>query len=389
MRLSYSALETFKQCPLKFKFQYLDKIKTPKSKEALFGTLVHKTLKVLHEPGLLPPTEDEILKFFSNNWDSTIYPDEREAAFAFSQGVQILKNYYAKNYPARFNVLALETSFEVPLESGGEAHIITGKIDRIDKVDDAIFEIIDYKTAKKMPAQESIDNDLQLAVYHLGLANRWPHLASEGKPVKVSLYFLKHSEKLSTFKNARHLEQTKENIAKTIAGITLCQKDAKFSPRAGALCDWCEYQRNCPLFRHKFVKEKIFFNEQEIGALINEYLVLQLDMGQKEKRAAEIKGELAKFMDQEGMERLFGDDGYITRKIIQRFKYDAELLRQILEPLGKWQEILKIDDAKLKKLAKELPIAARANIDSARKIDKEYKSFSVSKTKPKTDKLIN
>jgi len=31
MRVSYSGLETFKRCPLKFKLQYLDKIRTAKS----------------------------------------------------------------------------------------------------------------------------------------------------------------------------------------------------------------------------------------------------------------------------------------------------------------------------------------------------------------------
>ncbi|TSA57417.1 PD-(D/E)XK nuclease family protein, partial [bacterium] len=38
MRISYSSLENFKQCPLKYKFSQIDKIKEPKSKEAIFGT---------------------------------------------------------------------------------------------------------------------------------------------------------------------------------------------------------------------------------------------------------------------------------------------------------------------------------------------------------------
>src|SRR3989338_5719784 len=100
MRISYSALETFKRCPLKFKFQYIDKIKTPKSKEAVFGTLLHSALKILHEPGLIIPTEEEILKYITDNWDASLYASEQESTLAFSQAIKIMKDYYAKNYPA-------------------------------------------------------------------------------------------------------------------------------------------------------------------------------------------------------------------------------------------------------------------------------------------------
>ncbi len=139
MRISYSGLETFKQCPLKFKLQYLDRLKTPKSKEALFGTLLHSALKILHEPGLLAPTEEEILKYIADNWDPAVYETENESVAAFALAIKIMKDYYAKNYPSQFNILALETPFEVPLAVGATNHLITGKIDRIDKTSDWLF----------------------------------------------------------------------------------------------------------------------------------------------------------------------------------------------------------------------------------------------------------
>lgn len=383
MRISYSALEIFKRCPLKFKLSQIDKIKTPKSKEALFGTLIHKILKILHEPGMIIPTEEDILKYFTANWDASIYSDEREATFAFAQGIKILKDYYAKNYPVDFNVLALETPFEVPIESGGEMHLITGRIDRVDKIENGSLEIIDYKTTKKMPSQDAVDKDLQLSVYHMGVSNRWPSLIQEGRLIKTSLYFLKHGEKLSTLRAAEHLAETKENIIKTIEDINKSRVVEKFEPHPNPLCDWCEYQRHCPLYKHKFVEEKLFFNDQDVKALIGEYTKLKDEIDEHDKRLGEIKSDLSKFMDQEGLERLFGDDGYITRQTIQRFKYDSELLRQILEPLGKWQEILKVDDAKLKKMARELPLNLRAKIDSAKKPSKESRVFSVKKGKNK------
>jgi len=381
MRISYSALDTFKQCQLKFKFQYLDKIKTPKSKEALFGTLIHKTLKVLHEPGLVIPTEEEILRFFTNSWDASIYQDEQQASIAFAQGVKMLKDYYAKNYPAQFNVVALETMFEAPIQHGDQLHLITGKIDRIDKTADNLFEVIDYKTTKKMPSQETVNKDLQLSVYHLGVANRWPSILEEKRPIKVSLYYLKHGEKLSSLRDSQNLEITKEGIIKSIELINQANQTAKFEPQPSALCDWCEYQRICPLFKHKFVEQKLFYNDQDVKALLNEYVTINDEIDKKDQRAKEIKENLGKFMDQEGFERLFGDDGYITRKTVQRFKYDIETLKDLLGTIGKWQDVLRVDDTKLKKTIKELPMDLRQKIEEARKLHKEYKTFSIAKNK--------
>lgn len=381
MRISYSALETFKRCPLKFKFQYIDKIRTPKSKEAAFGTLLHSALKILHEPGLIIPTEEDILKFISDNWDASLYGSEQESAAAFGQAIKIMKEYYAKNYPADFNVLALETSFEVPVQTGQELHLLTGKIDRVDKLGDGALEVIDYKTAKKMPSQETVDKDLQLAVYHLGVANRWPSLVEKGRELKTSLYFLKHGEKLSTTRTPKDLTATKESIIKDFEIIGQAAKNAKFPPTPNALCDWCEFQKNCPYFKHKFKEVKLFFNDQDVKALIGEYTKLNQEIDERDKRLKELKADMAKFMDQEGLERLFGEDGYITRQAIQRFKYDSGTLRAILEPLGKWQDVLKVDDVKLKKVTKALPVQHRAKIEEARQLDKEYKILSLKKDK--------
>jgi len=195
------------------------------------------------------------------------------------------------------------------------------------------------------------------------------------------LYFLKHGEKLSCIKTNEHLGWARENIIKLLENVKNAQAQEKFPPQPSPLCSWCAYQKICPVWKHKFKEEKIFFNDQDVKTLINEYLTIDNEIVQREKRAAEIKQTFAKFMDQENMERLFSDDGYISRKFIQRFRYNPQLIRDILEPIGRWNEVLKLDETKLKKAAEGLPPDIRQKIDDARKLDKEYKTFSVSKTK--------
>ena len=379
MRISYSALETFITCPAKYKFQYIERIKTPKSKEAVFGSLIHEALKMFHEPTRPTPlSEEDLLKYFTDKWDPGVYEDSREEVFAFHQAVQILKNYHLQNSSLKFNIINLETSFEAPILEGREFHQITGRIDRIDKLEDNAFEIIDYKTSKKMPGQKQVDDNLQLSVYYLGLINRWPSFQKENRPVKLSLYFLKHGEKISTTRSNQQINETKERVLSIINEI----RKSDFSPRLNPLCDWCPYQRWCPLFKHKFAKQETI-KDGEIKNVIQEYFIIKGQREKDTKRMAELKKIINQYCDEKGIDRVFGEDGYITRLPQKRFEYDALKLREILEPLEKWEEILTVDKNKFKKVISQLPFDLRKKIDESKKLEKEFKIITASKTTKK------
>ena len=72
MRISYSTLNSYQNCPLKYKFREIDKIKEPKSKEAVFGTLIHAVLRYVHTPSILAPSMEQALDYFAKGWNSEI-----------------------------------------------------------------------------------------------------------------------------------------------------------------------------------------------------------------------------------------------------------------------------------------------------------------------------
>ncbi len=381
MRISYSGLESFSNCPAKYKYQYIDRIKAVKSKEAVFGTLIHECLKLFHEPSQpVPLSEDELLKIYTQKWNSSVYQDKQEEAFAFHQGIEILKNYYVQNQSKNFNIVNLESPFEALIKDKdkNEFHQITGRIDRIDKLEDGSFEVIDYKTSKKMPAQREIDNNFQLSVYYLGLTNRWPSLKEKNKPIKLSLYYLKHGEKLSTFQNQEKIKQNQDRILELIDQI----KQSNFDPILNPLCDWCSYQKYCPLFRHKFIKQDSpSLDEKKIQEIIQEYFELKENQSQENQRLAQLKDQINKYCDENNLDRIFGDQGYIARSIQKRYDYDADKLKQILEPLGKWSQILSLDTKKFKALYDSLPYQVRKKIQKAKTKEKEFKTISIRKNK--------
>lgn len=380
MRISYSALDAFLTCPAKYKFSEIDKIKTAKSKSALFGTWIHETLKMLHEPSrLTPPTEEEVLSFFTRQWDKSVYSSEAEEMAAFGQGIKILKDYYAKNYPTNFHIINLESHFEAAIEDSGplrlrseasEIHTITGKIDRIDKLIDGTFEIIDYKTSKTLPPQKDVDKNLQLATYHLGVVNRWPSL--NDKKVKLSLYFVKHGEKLSTIRSAGELKETKERILEIVDKI----KVSAFAPQPNPLCDWCDFKKLCPYFSHQFKKEAI--NDAKIKQAVKEYLEIKEKSKKDDARIAELSEIINQYCDEQKLERIFIDEGFISRLPQGRYAYDENKLKDALAEIGKLDKYLTLD---LTKISKDIDGDSftrdeKRGIESAR-TKKEFKKLSV------------
>ena len=63
MRTSYSALDTFRSCPLKYKYSQIDKLREPKRIETVFGTLIHSALRFMFVRNPLYPTLDEVMDF--------------------------------------------------------------------------------------------------------------------------------------------------------------------------------------------------------------------------------------------------------------------------------------------------------------------------------------
>ena len=380
MRISYSALDTYQICPLKYKFRQIDKIKEPKSKEAVFGTLLHSVLHYIHTPAILSPSVEQALDYFAKGWNSEVYENEMEERAAFSQGVTLIQNYLAHNKPADYNIVALESRFaiEIGTEETGR-HIVSGIIDRIDKTADG-YEIIDYKTTRKMPSQDKVDNDIQLSIYLRAFLERYPKEIDNLDKITVSLYYLKHGVKLSS-------QRTREQLAtleKTFLDVIRSIEEEKFDPILSPLCDWCGYQNICPLWKHKFA-DRHKLESEEVHTAISEYLDIKNKLSGEKLRLAKLQAIILQYMEQEGIDRVFDDDGIIGKSLRKTYKYDEEKLRAILEPLDKWESVLKVDGIALRNILAVLPSPTRQEVETAKTLDKESISLSVKKNKIEAD----
>ncbi len=379
MRISFTALQTFKTCPLKFKLSQIDRIRTPKMPEAVFGTLMHDCLEKVYNPNReTPATEQEILDYLNKKWSPEIYKDPVRETSDFASAVKIIKDFFAKNNPADAQIVSLERSFGIPIMVGDREYQITGKIDRIDKTPDDSFEIIDYKTAKKMPAQKYIDDNLQLAVYHLGLVSLWPQIESDDRPVQTSLYFLRHGEKLSSRKNKENLKEARAEIMKDLLEVENQQQKNEWRAIPNPLCSWCGYKHLCPMFRHQF-SETPLPDAEKMKEIVEEFLELKDQAKKLRQKETEFKHLVDKYMEANEIERIFGDNGFITRSQSEIFSFDPVKIREVLEPLNRFMEIIKVDNTKLKKLLKEVSPADKERIEEAKRLERRSKTFKASR----------
>jgi len=373
MRISHSAMETFKQCPYKYKLNQIDKIPEPKSEEAVFGSYLHYILQWFFENNYRKISLKDLISFFDKHWSEIKYFDKKSQKektlnnFYYDEGVMIIKNFFRKNDHKDVTILGLETPFEISLNDNNEVHIVSGIIDRIQKTEER-YEIMDYKTGKRLPSQSKVDQNNQLSIYALAFLDKWPNINI--KDLDLSLYFLKFGEIIKTKRTLESLEETKSKILKTIKDI---QKEKVFCPKPNALCDWCGYKNICPVFKHYQAKPEIEKNEANIKNLINKYFDLHQKRQNIEKEIDIIKNKVDNYLVSQNLYQIESDQGCFQINDKEDCAYEWKKIKDILKPLGKWTQLIKIDQTEFNKIMREIPEEIRVQINECKIIKNKTK----------------
>lgn len=199
---SYSKLEVFRNCPLQYRYKYIEKKYSQDTSIALeLGSLCHY---VLEQKGRMIAAKQNVdyEKLNSILFDGVSETDEKTKEKLL--GVNQLKRKYFEVWHKADNasgasydekiklfiqVLHEEmedtewkpTYFERPFEFVWDNKVILkGFIDRID-VKDGQYRTIDYKTSKKVYEQSKLPTSLQFGIYALAILNEFGVLPVESK----------------------------------------------------------------------------------------------------------------------------------------------------------------------------------------------------------------
>ena len=246
---SHSRLRCFENCPKQFHFRYvLELPQESEGIEAFVGKRVHEVLERLYVfvgQGMLPSLP-QVKRRFELLWEAEYDPDRvrivREGTplvFYRELGIRCLEIYYRRHYPFdEDETLGIEERVEFDLDPDG-AYRMQGIIDRVSRTKDGTIQIHDYKTGRFVPTQAAIDEDRQLALYQIGIGDRY----GTNPTVELVWHYVSRGALRRSTRTPEKLEELKKA---TIEVIDRIRDEKAYETRKNPLCDWCEFRSVCP-----------------------------------------------------------------------------------------------------------------------------------------------
>jgi putative RecB family exonuclease len=355
---SNSRLDSFENCPLAFRYHYIDGIKSDVDGiEAFMGSRVHDTLEWVYEQVRVSkvPSKDEILKQYDEVWEKNWHENVRIVREGFTPenyrdtGRKCLEEYYDKYHPFDQKKI-VDTEMRISMDLG-KGYNLTGFIDRLD-MDGDDFEIHDYKTSRSLPTQEKLDKDRQLALYELAVRRKWP----DAKKVTLVWHYLQHNKEM---RSSRTKEQLDTLIDNTIELIERINATKEFPPNPSPLCNWCDYQDICPQTKHPSKVDTLPPNkylEDDGVQLVNRYMNLYTQRQEVNKEMEEVTEAILEFAKREGVQVIKGSDHKLSVKFENRPKMPNrtndpegfEGVKKILMEMGIWDQVSQISYGSIK-----------------------------------------
>lgn len=240
MRVSFSQIGTFQQCPFKWYLHYVEGMETIVDKlpndALILGNALHK--------GLETRSVDEAIKFYRDNMnvgsDLGVHEEIKLRAMV-SKGLEVVP----------------DGIHEMQLEVEGE---FKGFIDLLVPVDgeNRVFDMYDYKYANAKSADKYRESG-QLSVYkyyfeRLGLGTirnmafvLFPKVAIRQKKTETLDGFRRRLREELDSKEPQFIEvdYQPEKVKEFLRGKKALQCATAYPKQPSRLCDWCDYQSYC------------------------------------------------------------------------------------------------------------------------------------------------
>ncbi|HEY2217146.1 MAG TPA: PD-(D/E)XK nuclease family protein, partial [Solirubrobacteraceae bacterium] len=237
LALSASDIETYRSCPLRYKFARVLRIPTEQTPQQRFGIVVHQVLERFHCDGA--QTLEQMHELLDTSWRRAGFGDSEQERGFREKARNALERYYERLAVHEAEPVWFERSFSFQLGP----HHLRGRVDRVDRIsDDAAgeerYELIDYKTSRPKSA-EQLEDDVQLSLYALAAREDWG-LGSSSQ----AYYYVLDDLKVPVPRGAQD-EASLEALVMDVGDGILAQQ---FEPTPShSACSICDYRIVCPV----------------------------------------------------------------------------------------------------------------------------------------------
>ena len=231
LMLSASDIDTYRICPLKYKFARVFRIPQEPTIHQRFGIVMHQVLERFH-------TEDDgslerLRELFEISWRRSGFGDSDDELQFRERAVEALERYWRQNQASEAEPVWFERSFAFKIGP----HLLRGRVDRVDRHPDGSFELIDYKTGKAKTADE-LREDVQLSVYQMGARESW-----RLETTAQSYFYVLTGEKVPVEHSSEELDRVRATVSEIAGGILKQRFEPTPSPD---ICRFCDYRIICP-----------------------------------------------------------------------------------------------------------------------------------------------
>ncbi|AFM24874.1 RecB family exonuclease [Desulfomonile tiedjei] len=241
---SYSQLNTYLSCPLKYRLQYVELIPPAFTSVALaFGSALHEAVGAYYQSRLegeaLKPDQmhdvyratwqdAENIKYFNGDNEKTLLQKAKQLIDVFHENVS----------PDTL-VLGVEEFFEFNIEG---VPPFQGYIDLIEQSPDGMITVADLKTAAKKLGDNNVHSNLQLTAYSLGAEALG--FDPDSLTMRLDVLTKTKSPEMVRYETTRtHLER--DRFVKLVKQVWSAIERHAFFPRDDWHCAQCAWADHC------------------------------------------------------------------------------------------------------------------------------------------------
>ncbi|GEM_PF-6182822 len=249
-KYSYSKISTYLECPFRYKKQYIEKIKEKPKWQIFFGITAADILEKVYKEESFHNSllEDSKLKELINYyWIPNQYKKEYSE---INQESYLFLNYKSKKeeetqkenlfkylkFYFQNNKIERKFGIEVPFEVEFDDFLLTGKIDKLELINNKIY-IIDNKVTSNF--LNDLFESIQLGIYIFAIENLIKRFSVE----KIGYYYIKQSKEQLIDRTDFNDYSVHQKLRQAVSGI----RDNIFPACSNQFCNWCQFKKECGL----------------------------------------------------------------------------------------------------------------------------------------------
>lgn len=247
--ISFSAIRTYQQCPLRYFFRYIAGIPPETISAALvFGSAIHRAIEhhfrhLLESNCVAQP--EELLREYEAEWQAQSLPvrfGKEEQAGAFDNLAKRMLAAFAQSDLAKPNgrILAIEESLRGDLVPGLPE--LLGKVDLIVETSTELL-VRDWKTSRAKYTQDQVDESAAQLLLYGELARDF----APGKQIRLQFGVLTKTKEVNVDVHSIPFEQsTLDRTKRVVERVWQAIQTGNFFPAPSPMnCPGCPYRDPC------------------------------------------------------------------------------------------------------------------------------------------------